>query len=397
MCDVIDDAVARLPGASRRRFLQAAGASALLTGLSVTGAASAASAVVGGGASADGFRTRLVLLGTGGGPTILGAERAGVSTAIVYGDSVYLVDLGLGSQMQLTKAGLAGEGFGGRAFTRVRGILFTHMHTDHVAEWPAVYATGMMNRVGASSEPVKVFGPGDRGTLPRVFPPNRPTPALVNPERPMPGVAGMTAYLDQAFSADLNDRIRDSGATGPRPHFEVADLDVSALWEIDEAGVPPRVSPFTVWQDGDVSITATLVDHRPTAPAFAYRFDTPDGSVVVSGDTAPSENLIELAKGADVLVHEVIDPAFADQLAAVVGGTAGAALREHLLASHTTIEQVGRDVAEAAGVRTLVLSHLVPSNVDVKSLRAAAQGFSGDLVIGEDLMQLGVGARSRTR
>jgi ribonuclease BN (tRNA processing enzyme) len=220
-----------------------------------------------------------------------------------------------------------------------------------------------------------------------------PAHVRVRPADPTPGIAGMTGYLDQAFAADLNDRIRDSGAPGPASFFEVADLDISTLWQVDPAGIPPRVSPFQVWQDGDVTITATLVDHRPTAPAFAYRFDTPDGSVVISGDTCPSENLIELAQGADVLVHEVIDPVFADQLAAVVGGQAGAALREHLLASHTTIEQVGRDVAEAAGVRRLVLSHMVPSNVDVKNLRAAQRGFSGELVIGEDLMQLGVGAR----
>lgn len=393
MCDVIDDALSRVPESSRRRFLQGIGASAVLTGLSVTAGAAASASAVGGGRSAARFRTRVVLLGTGGGPTILSAERVGVSTAIVYGEAIYLVDLGLGSQMQLTKAGLAPDGFGGRSYTNVRGILFTHMHTDHVAEWPAVYTTGMMNRVGAAAEPIKVFGPGARGTLPRVFPPNRPEPPIVNPADPTPGIAGMTGYLDQAFAADLNDRIRDSGAPGPAPYFDVADLDISALWQVDAAGIPPRVSPFPVWQDGDVTITATLVDHRPTAPAFAYRFDTPDGSVVVSGDTRPSDNLIELAQGTDVLVHEVIDPVFADQLAEVVGGEAGAALREHLLASHTTIEQVGRDVAEAAGARTLVLSHIAPSNADVKNLRAAQRGFSGELVIGEDLMQLGVGAR----
>ena len=94
-------------------------------------------------------------------------------------------------------------------------------------------------------------------------------------------------------------------------------------------------------------------------PAYAYRFDTADRSIVISGDTARSENLIKLAEGADVLVHEVMSRAGAGQAGRLIPHATR--LREHLLASHTTAEDVGR-VATAAKVKKLVLSHYVPGN-----------------------------------
>jgi ribonuclease BN (tRNA processing enzyme) len=138
-----------------------------------------------------------------------------------------------------------------------------------------------------------------------------------------------------------------------------------------------------------VQVRAILVQHPPTFPSFAYRFDTADGSIVFSGDTTVCPNLVKLAHGADVLVHEVIDRAWAesrfeppldpDQLAAV----------NHLVSSHTTIEQVG-GVAQRAGVSTLVLNHLVPADNPHERWLEAQEGFSGRLVVGEDLMQIGL-------
>ncbi len=144
-----------------------------------------------------------------------------------------------------------------------------------------------------------------------------------------------------------------------------------------------------------MKITATLVDHHPTAPAFAYRFDTPDGSIVVSGDTTVNPNLIDLAHNADYLVHEVIDPQFVDQLIATLPPEQQAPTREHLLGSHTTIEQVGRDVAQVDGVKNLVLSHQVPGNNSNSRWRLAQKGYTGNLIIGNDLAQFGVGKRRR--
>jgi ribonuclease BN (tRNA processing enzyme) len=349
----------------------------------------------GGGGDARRHRTRVVLLGTAGGPSILTNDRFGVSTAVVYEDRVYLVDLGHGAHMRLLDAGLGGNLLA-RSLTRVRGIFFTHLHSDHIVEWPALYATGASNSSGRGPEPIRVFGPGDRGALPRVFPPDRPAPPVFHPADPTPGLAGMSGYLTQAFAADFNDRARDSNFAGPDSLFELNDIDISPYWTVDPEGVPPRLdAPIPIWDHGDVRIQATLVDHHPTAPSFAFRFDTPDGSVVVSGDTNVNENLIDLAQGADVLVHEVIDPEFVDRLVANFPPEQAEPLRQHLLEAHTTIEQVGRDVAEPAGARTLVLTHFVPADNPARRWRRARFGFSGRLVVGEDLMQLGVGRPNR--
>jgi ribonuclease BN (tRNA processing enzyme) len=117
--------------------------------------------------------------------------------------------------------------------------------------------------------------------------------------------------------------------------------------------------------------------------------------VVISGDTCVSQNLIDLAQDCDYLVHEVIDPKFAEDLAASLPPAIGGPLKEHLLASHTSIEQVGRDVAEPAGAKNLVLSHLVPPNNPVARWRKAQKGYTGKLIVGEDLMELGVGRKNR--
>lgn len=97
----------------------------------------------------------------------------------------------------------------------------------------------------------------------------------------------MTEGFRRAFAADLNDRIRDTGSTDPDALFHIQDIDIAGAGDIGPDGIPPRLTePLSIWQDDTVRVTATLVDHRPTAPSFAYRFDTPDGSIVVSGDTA---------------------------------------------------------------------------------------------------------------
>ncbi|MGY1625052.1 MBL fold metallo-hydrolase [Geodermatophilus sp. SYSU D00965] len=392
MCDEISRVAAdpALPESNRRQFLKVLATTAAATGVVAAGAGSA-SAAPARPAGRRGARTRLVLLGTAGGPGVLDGSRYGISTAVLYGDRVYVVDLGLGSMLRLRQSAASGEAGVASAWTKVRGVFFTHMHSDHLMDWPAAYATGPINTVGRSGPRIEVFGPGDRGTLPRVFPPGRPAPAVHNPDRPTPGIAGMTGYLGQAWANDFNDRARDSAFPGPDSVFAVHDIDLAGVWSPDDAGVPPRLTaPIPVWEDGDVRVTATLVDHHPTAPAFGFRFDTPDGSVTISGDTTVSENLIDLARDTDYLVHEVIDPAFVERLAATLPPEQATALTEHLLGAHTTIEQVGRDVAEPAGARTLVLTHQVPGNNPKRVWQAAARGYSGRLVVGEDLMELDV-------
>lgn len=394
MCDAISSALldSRIPGASRRNILKALGLAA--GGLAATAPSAGAAGTVIDLRERGGRRRsqlKVVLLGTAGGPTLFSADRSGICTAIVYRKHVYLVDLGLGAFTRLRESSIAGPPGAPNALNNVRGIFFTHMHSDHMADWPATYATGPVNSIGRQYPPIEVFGPGDRGTLPRVFPAGRPAPSVVSPDDPTPGIARMADHLDRAWAADFNDRMRDSAFQGPRGLFHFNEIDHRRVWEIDPEGRPPRLtSALEVWTDGEVRVTATLVDHHPTAPAYAYRFDTPDGSVTVSGDTAVSENLIDLAHRTDVLVHEVIDPEFVDRLVQPMPPEVGGPLREHLLASHTTIGQVGRDVAEVAQAENLVLSHLSPANNPASRWRLAQRGYRGRLTIGQDLMEISV-------
>jgi ribonuclease BN (tRNA processing enzyme) len=162
----------------------------------------------------------------------------------------------------------------------------------------------------------------------------------------------------------------------------------------------PVTPPFLVYPEDEIGVEvwATLVDHHQVYPAFAFRFNTPDGSVVFSGDTGANTNgsLQALAWGADILVHEVIDTEWVNFKFGMnpPEGTPAYALRRHMLNSHTPIEDVGT-VAETCGVKTLVLNHLVPGVMPVSRLQQARSGFSGKLIVGRDLMQIQVGRQQR--
>ena len=141
-----------------------------------------------------------------------------------------------------------------------------------------------------------------------------------------------------------------------------------------------------VLQDENLTVTATLVDHPPVVPAFGYRFDASDRSIVISGDTLPSDNLIRLAEGADVLVHDALYVAAVDRLVARVPNAP--ALKRSILSHHTPVEEAGR-VARTAGVKKLVLSHLIPADdpavTEQMWLEAARTHFSGEVILGKDL------------
>jgi ribonuclease BN (tRNA processing enzyme) len=280
-------------------------------------------------------RTRLVLLGTGGGPSPK-PERSAPAQAIVVDDAVYLVDCGNGTPRQYVRAGLR--------FPKLRALFLTHQHSDHNADYGNLFLLGWTSGL---SQPVDCYGP----------------PPLVR----------MTRLFLEMQAYDIETRTRDE-ARPPlspliRPH------------EVRAAG--------PVYEDARVRVTAALAHHPPVVPAFAYRFDTADRSIVVSGDTSYSDAVIALARGADVLVHEVLYGPAIDRL---VGTDSNASrLREHLLASHTTTEDVGR-VAQAAGVKLLVLSHFVPgadpSITDETWLTGVRRYFRGEIVLGRDLLEV---------
>src|SRR5258706_15565876 len=152
----------------------------------------------------------------------------------------------------------------------------------------------------------------------------------------------MTHLFFERNAYDINTRIADEGRVPLAPLVHVHELAAGGI----------------VMQDGNVTVKCALVDHPPVKPAFAYRFDSRDRSIVISGDTRRSDALIRLAQGADVLVHEALYPSAVDRLVAPLANAA--ALKKSILSHHTPAEDVGR-VAEAAGVKTLVLSHLIPA------------------------------------
>lgn len=286
-------------------------------------------------ASAQNSKTRLILLGTGGGPRPRAATSAPAQVIIANGVP-YVVDCGDGVSRQLVSAGIS--------LSTLRHVFITHQHSDHNADYGNLiwlsWATGLRTRVDT-------WGP--------------------------PPLAEMTRLFFAMNQFDINTRIADEGRVPLVPLVHAHELTKGGL----------------VLQDENVTVTATIVDHPPITHAFAYRFDAPGRSIVISGDTAVSKNLIALAQGADVLVHEALWVPAVDRIVAKIANAT--TLKQHIIDSHTSAEDCGK-VAAAAGVKTLVLSHLVPSDdptlTDQTWIDAAKKHFSGSVVVGKDLMEI---------
>ncbi|WP_372452681.1 MBL fold metallo-hydrolase [Pseudonocardia nigra] len=334
-----------------------------------------------------------MLLGTAGGPPAWpGSDRAGIASAVVMGDRYYVVDGGAGVLHQVRKARLGNwqsdtEG----PLDALRAIFLTHLHSDHVVDVNNIMTAGLYNGLHRVDRKVQIWGPGNRGALPPLFG-APPAPEPVVPENPTPGTREMVDLLVRAFATDFNDRAFDNRKPVPAQLFEGLDVPLPAQVLADPNGTPhPRMSPIPFYEDDRVRVSVTLVQHAPVFPALAFRFDTDDGSIVFSGDTGPSENLIELAQGTDVLVHEVIAREWVESLLPQPRNDAQEGLFQHLINAHTVIEDVG-PIAERAQAKTLVLSHLVPGNWPEEKWQAAQNGFSGTLVVGRDLDRIGVGS-----
>lgn len=309
-------------GVTRRAFLAATGGALAVP-------------VIGRSRQADRqARTRLVLLGTAGGPTPK-LRRAAPAQAIVVGDRVYLVDCGDGVARQMRLARLP--------FAQLRAVFITHQHSDHNAGYGPLFLLGWTSGL---ESPVEVYGP--------------------------PPLEKMTRLFLEANEFDITTRISDEGlrplAPLIRPH------EVAAAGE--------------VFRDDRIRVTCAVNRHPPIQHSFAYRFDTADRSIVISGDTASAESVRELARGADVLVHEALYRSYWER----PGAPQPPAVVRHILASHTDAEDAGR-LAAAAGVKTLVLTHFVPSDppdavTDEQWLTAARRHFKGQVILGKDLMEI---------
>ena len=327
--------------------------------------------------------SRVVLLGVAGGPPPE-IDRAGISSALVIGDRVYVIDCGRGAVTQYAQARLA--------FTKLSGIFVTHLHADHVINFYDFVALpgfgvndsndGILPPTGGAS-PVPVFGPGRAGGLPPADDPTLPT---INPDNPTPGIRDLYESQLSAFAYSTNLFMRRAGIPDPRTLFDVRDIEHPAGLGADWTNRSPEMEPFVIFDDGFVRVSAILVPHGPCYPSYAFRFDSGEGSVVFSGDTAYSDNVIKLAQDCDVLVHEVID---IDFYATFLG--VDPALLDHLSRSHTDVTRLG-PLAELAGAKRLVLNHLVPADPRLMSdgqwRRKARRGYSGRVFVGDDLMSI---------
>ncbi|GAA3604577.1 MBL fold metallo-hydrolase [Microlunatus ginsengisoli] len=328
--------------------------------------------------------TQLILLGTSGGPPP-DYVRTGISSVLTVGGRNYVIDAGRSSVTQYLNAGLL--------FANLEAIFITHQHADHLADYYNYFLLGG-NVTNDSNDnlsgPVHVYGPGPAGALP---PPVSPPADTVAPQNPTPGISDLTARLTEGYAYSHNIFIRETAIRDVRTLIDVHDVLPPASAGASALGdTAPPMAPFDVFEDDRVRVSAILVPHGPVFPSFAYRFDTDDGSVVFSGDTRASDNVVRLAHRADFLVHEVLDLEFYEQLGVP------APLLEHFKVGHTLTTEIGA-LAQRAHVRTLVLSHLVPSNPkwvsDAEYRRKCQQGFGGTVHVGNDLDRLPIRRRRR--
>ena len=270
---------------------------------------------------------KVTLLGTGYPRPVM--ERFGPTILIEAGKEKLLFDCGRGVTQRLYQLKVP--------FGEVTALFLTHLHSDHIVGIPDVYLTGWL--LGRTT-PLRVWGPA--------------------------GTAEMMSHLEQAYQFDIHTR-RDVDEKLPGQGAVVVAKDI-------EQGV--------VYQNNDLRVTAFAVDHSPVKPAFGYRVDYAGHSVVLSGDTRYSENLIRFSQGADLLIHEEIDPE------AYLAGDRlfSPEMKQKVIAHHTNPEQAGT-IFNKVKPKLAVYSHIVP--FDAPDLVAhTRKTYPGPLEVGEDLMSI---------
>ena len=269
----------------------------------------------------------VVLLGTG--TPVPDANTAGPSTAVVVGSRLFVVDAGSGVQRRLTAAGLPNNKF--------EAVFITHLHSDHVLGLSDLIFTSW---IFGRATPLRIFGP--------------------------PGLMRMTDHLVAAFAEDISVR------TKPNEYGIPNGYRVRAR----------EVMPGVIYDSAGVRVTAIQVPHGAWKYSYAYRFDTPTRSIVISGDTRESEAITRAATGVDVLVHEVVSLESLTQRP----GTFGGDIQRYMRSAHTPDKKLG-ELAAKANPKLLVLTHIVPTGVAdsvlINGIRSG--GFKGQIAVGHDL------------
>jgi ribonuclease Z len=266
--------------------------------------------------------TRVTLLGTG--TPNPEPDHMGPAVAVVSGDRVYLVDCGPGVVRRAAEAGIGTE--------KMTRVFVTHLHSDHTAGYPDLILTPPnVDRTDA----LEAYGP--------------------------PGLRNMTSHILKAWGEDLDGRLH-----GTQPH-------IARAFEV----FVHEVRPGEVYRDETIRVIAFPVQHGTWKYAYGYRFEARDKVIVVSGDTTYSESLIQAAKGADILIHEVYSE---KGLAARTPDW-----QKYHSANHTSGVDVGR-VAAQVRPRKLVLYHLLPmGQPPAEILSEIRRNWSGETIYGNDL------------
>jgi ribonuclease BN (tRNA processing enzyme) len=255
-------------------------------------------------------------------------------------------------------------------------VFLSHLHADHTGDLAGLllYPWGVRVRPDGPVPPVRVYGPGRPAQVP-AGDADFGRRTTICPELPAPGTTDLVGHILAGYAYHLNVMPLDAAMPDAGQLVRATDIAVPAP-------VPgqPQV-PAVVLDGRGVRVRTVAVTHGHAVPAFAYRFDTADGSVVFSGDTTVNDDLIALAQGADILVHHVADLGYLEQQ-----GWAGAAL-DRMAGLHTDVTEVG-GVAERAGVGELILSHYLPAEPGAISeqdwAERAGRGFSGRTTAGRD-------------
>lgn len=258
---------------------------------------------------------QLSVLLCGTGSPLPDKERGGPCTLIAVGNKYYLVDAGLDAARNLRLWQIPLE--------NIQGVLLTHFHSDHIAELGEVR---LQTWASGRNKKLAVYGP--------------------------PGVDRVVAGFNEAYALDAGYRTAHHGAKMLPP--DVVDMAANTVALSGTTGV--------VLKQGGLTITAIRVHHDPAKPAYGYRFDYGGRSIVVSGDTAPDEDLAHAAKGTDVLVHEGLAPDMVGDIGdalASVGQWRPAKIMHDIPPYHTSPVDAAR-IANEAGAKLLVFTHIIP-------------------------------------
>ncbi|MBK8266504.1 MAG: MBL fold metallo-hydrolase [Nannocystis sp.] len=266
-------------------------------------------------------------------------RRHGGCSFVLAGEHLFIVDSGPGSTkaLELMRLPLAD----------IRAVLLTHLHSDHMGGLGELMLKAWTR--GARTEPLNVVGPE--------------------------GVEQVVAGFNLAYSIDTGFRVAHHPPTIAAPEGAGGVAEAVKSFDADGAAV--------IFQAPDLKVTAFLVDHRPVKPAFGYRFDYKGRSVVISGDTLPSESLRRQTQGADILLHEALQPEMLQIIhdAGLRGGQPNAAqLSSDILTYHTFPEEVAR-IARDANVRHVVFHHFLPQ-VPMRIFHSAFLGGTRDIFPG---------------